>query len=60
MSHPLPQEIVRRKRDGETLDAREIGWFVEGLSNGAISDAQVAAFAMAVFFAAWMRGRPPI
>lgn len=50
MPHVLPQEVIRRKRDGGRLDAREIAWFVEGVANGAISDAQVAAFAMAVFF----------
>jgi thymidine phosphorylase len=51
----LPQEIIRRKRDGEILSADEIASFVKGLSNEAISEGQVAAFAMAVFF----RGMTP-
>lgn len=46
---PLLQEIIRSKRDGATLDAGEIEAFVTGIANGDASDAQVAAFAMAVF-----------
>lgn len=46
----LPQEIIRRKRDGGVLTAAEIAAFVEGLSQETISEGQVAAFAMAVFF----------
>ena len=46
----LPQEIIRRKRDGETLEAADIAAFVNAMSSGAITEGQVAAFAMAVFF----------
>jgi thymidine phosphorylase len=46
----LPQEIIRRKRDGGTLDDDEITFFVRGLTDGSIAEGQVAAFAMAVFF----------
>src|SRR5919109_4641343 len=46
----LPQEIIRRKRDGGALSEAEIGCFVSGLTDGSISEGQVAAFAMAVFF----------
>ncbi|RKE78153.1 thymidine phosphorylase [Rhizobium sp. AG855] len=46
----LPQEIIRRKRDGGTLSGEEIAGFIEGLSKETISEGQVAAFAMAVFF----------
>jgi thymidine phosphorylase len=46
----LPQEIIRRKRDGGTLTDAEIGFMVEGLTSGAVTEGQVAAFAMAVFF----------
>ncbi|MBO6900699.1 MAG: thymidine phosphorylase [Rhizobiaceae bacterium] len=45
----LPQEIIRRKRDGGKLSAAEIGAFVEGLAKGSFSEGQVAAFAMAIF-----------
>ena len=46
----LPQEIIRRKRDGAVLTAAEISEFIVGLNNETISEGQVAAFAMAVFF----------
>ena len=46
----LPQEIIRKKRDGQALDDAEIAFFVEGLTAGRITEGQAAAFAMAVFF----------
>ena len=46
----LPQEIIRAKRDGEAVPAGEIARFVEGLVDGRVTEAQAAAFAMAVFF----------
>ena len=46
----LPQEIIRRKRDGAALSDQEIAAFVAGITDGSISEGQVAAFAMAVFF----------
>jgi len=46
----LPQETIRAKRNGETLTAEEIARFVEGFTAGTISEGQVAAFAMAVWF----------
>ena len=46
----LPQEIIRKKRDGKVLEAREIAEFITGLTNNSISEGQVAALAMAVWF----------
>ncbi|TAJ26086.1 MAG: thymidine phosphorylase [Reyranella sp.] len=46
----LPQEIIRRKRDGHELTAEEIGFIVRGIHDGSLSEGQVAAFAMTVFF----------
>jgi len=46
----LPQEIIRRKRDGATLSDGEIEAFVAGLVAETVTHAQVAAFAMAVYF----------
>src|SRR5687768_10454779 len=46
----LPQEIIRKKRDGKTLSPGEIAAFVEGTATGRVSEGQVAALAMAVFF----------
>ena len=46
----LPQEIIRQKREGGVLSAEAIRFMVEGLTDGSVSEGQVAAFAMAVFF----------
>ncbi|MFE0756044.1 thymidine phosphorylase [Inquilinus sp. NPDC058860] len=46
----LPQEIIRRKRDGAVLDVAEIEAMVRGAVDASVTDAQIAAFAMAVFF----------
>ena len=46
----LPQEIIRRKRDGASLTAEEIAGFIAALSEGRLSEGQIAAFAMAVWF----------
>ena len=45
----LPQETIRRKRDGATLDAAEIADFIAGLTDGRVGEGQAAAFAMAVY-----------
>jgi thymidine phosphorylase len=49
-SEYFPQEIIRKKRDGGELSEDEIGFFVRGLTDESISEGQVAALAMAVFF----------
>ncbi|WP_418136252.1 thymidine phosphorylase [Agrobacterium sp. El2ro-1b] len=46
----IPQEIIRRKRDGLSLAPQEIAAFIRALSKDGISEGQAAAFAMAVFF----------
>lgn len=46
----LPQEIIRRKRDGHELTAEEIAFVVRGIHDGSLTEGQVAAFAMTVFF----------
>ena len=46
----LPQEIIRKKRDGGALSDAEIEFFIEGLTDGSITEGQAAAFAMAVYF----------
>ena len=47
MTYP---EMIRAKRDGEALSAADWQAFVEGISSGDASDAQVAAMAMACYF----------
>jgi thymidine phosphorylase len=46
----LPQEIIRTKRDGKALTPDEIAFIVRGISDDSLSEGQVAAFAMTVFF----------
>ena len=46
----LPQEIIRRKRDGLALSAEEIQFFVRGITDNTVSEGQIAALAMAVYF----------
>ncbi|MCK5555683.1 MAG: thymidine phosphorylase, partial [Alphaproteobacteria bacterium] len=46
----LPQEIIRRKREGQKLSADEIKEFVTGVTNKSVTESQVAAFCMAVLF----------
>lgn len=45
----IAQELIRRKRDGGTLTAGELGELVAGIADGSLSDAQVGALAMAIF-----------
>lgn len=46
----LAEEIILKKRDGLSLNRAEIRAFIEGVSRQTVSDAQIAAFAMATFF----------
>jgi len=45
----IPQELIRRTRDGAALADEEIAGLVAGIADGSLSDGQVAAWAMAVF-----------
>jgi thymidine phosphorylase len=46
----LPEELIRAKRDGQELAEEAIRGFVDGIAGGQVSDAQIGAFAMAVYF----------
>ena len=46
----LPQETIRIKRDGGTLDAADLRRIAQAIGDGSLSDAQVGAFAMAVYY----------
>jgi len=46
----LPQEVIRKKRDGHKLSPEEINFFVKGIADNTISEGQIGAFAMAVYF----------
>jgi thymidine phosphorylase len=41
------RRIIARLRDGDTPEREELRWFAEGLADGAVTDAQAGAFAMA-------------
>jgi len=45
----LPQEIIRKKRDNQELTPEEITYFIRGVTNNSIVDAQTAALTMAIF-----------
>jgi pyrimidine-nucleoside phosphorylase len=42
-------ELIRKKRDGATLTAEEIAWFVQQYTQGQIADYQASAWLMAVY-----------
>lgn len=46
----IAAEIIRRKRNGETLTASALREFMAGVASGDVADSQQAAFAMAVYF----------
>ncbi|HVB60455.1 MAG TPA: thymidine phosphorylase [Ktedonobacteraceae bacterium] len=43
-------ELIRKKRDGETLSREEIAWFVTEYTRGNIPDYQASAWLMAIFW----------
>ena len=46
----LAQEIIRKKRDGQPLTADEIGFFINGIRDNQVSEGQIAALAMTIYF----------
>ncbi len=44
-----PQDVIRKKRDGEHLSREEISFFIEGLTRGTIADYQISALLMAIY-----------
>ena len=45
-----PYRLIRRKRDGETLEADELKTFLGAFDAGTVPEYQMAAFLMAVYF----------
>ncbi|WP_456310138.1 thymidine phosphorylase [Serratia proteamaculans] len=46
----LPQEIIRKKRDGQVLSEEEIRFFINGVRDNTVSEGQIAALAMTIYF----------
>ena len=46
----IPQEIIRKKRDGHVLSREEIRDFIDGITDESVSEGQIAAFTMATYF----------
>jgi len=44
-----PQDVIRKKRDGQSLSREEIEFFVGGVTSGRIADYQVSALLMAIY-----------
>ncbi|MGI9105159.1 MAG: thymidine phosphorylase [Pyrinomonadaceae bacterium] len=44
-----PQDVIRRKREGDALSEEEIKFFVQGVTSGDFADYQAAALLMAIF-----------
>lgn len=46
----LAQEIIRKKRDGHALSEEEIRFFINGVRDNSVSEGQIAALAMTIYF----------
>jgi len=44
-----PQDVIRKKRDGEKLSREEISFFIDGVTRGTIADYQISALLMAIY-----------
>ena len=44
-----PQDVIRKKRDGERLSREEIEFFIDGVTRGTIADYQISALLMAIY-----------
>lgn len=50
MSHFLVQEMIRQKRDGQIISKADLESYIQGVTDGSISEGQIAAFCMSIFF----------
>ena len=46
----LPQEVIRQKREGQALAQADIKAFIQGVTDNTVSEGQVGALAMAIYF----------
>lgn len=52
----IVSEIIRKKREGQALEAQELEFLVKGFSDGSIPDYQISAWLMASFLCGLDRG----
>ena len=45
-----PVELIKKKREGNSLSEEELRWLLEGYVAGTIPEYQISAFLMACFF----------
>ena len=45
----FPQEIIRKKRNKNSLTPEEISFFIQGVTDGSIDNSQIGALTMAIF-----------
>lgn len=43
-------DLIKKKREGHSLSPAEVAWLIGGYTSGEVTDYQMSAFAMAVFF----------
>ena len=46
----IPADLISRKRDGHTLTKDELTWFINGFLSGKVTEAQMTALLMAIFY----------
>jgi len=44
-----PQDVIRKKRDGQELSPEEISFFIDGVTSGSVADYQISALLMAIY-----------
>jgi pyrimidine-nucleoside phosphorylase len=44
-----PQDVIRKKRDGQALSRDEITFFIEGVTRGTVADYQISALLRAIY-----------
>jgi len=46
----LAQEVIRSKREGQSISTQEISFLIDGMMDGSVTESQLSSFAMAIFF----------
>ena len=46
----ITKELIKKKRNNKVLSKSEISWLVKGITDKTLTDSQVSALAMVIFF----------